>query len=208
VKVAILAGGLGTRLQEETVSRPKPMVEIGGRPIRWHIMKMYEAAGLDDFVVALIETGTGGRVKRLGPQLGGETFCLTHGDGVADVDIRAVIDFHRRHGKAVTLTAVRPTARFGHLELEGDRVAVFDEKPQTGEGWINGAFLVCEPRLLDDITDDAQMLEREPLERVAKDGELMAYRHEGFWQCMDTMRDKVRLEEMWQSGAPPWKTWT
>lgn len=112
------------------------------------------------------------------------------------------------NGKAVTLTAVRPTARFGHLELEGDRVAVFDEKPQTGEGWINGAFLVCEPRLLDDITDDAQMLEREPLERVAKDGELMAYRHEGFWQCMDTMRDKVRLEEMWQSGAPPWKTWT
>jgi glucose-1-phosphate cytidylyltransferase len=256
MKVAILAGGVGSRLSEETVVKPKPMVEIGNRPILWHIIKTYVHHGLDDFVVALgyrgeyikrwmadyasltsdltidmrtggvgvhnsderdewrvslIETGqktgTGGRIKRLKPYLGDSTFCLTWGDGVSDVDITELIAFHRRHGKLCTLTAVRPPARFGHLELDGDRIVEFSEKPQTGEGWINGAFFVCEPEVFDYIDGDETMFEKEPLERLAKDGQLMAYQHHGFWQCMDTIRDKKLLERLWDSEQAPWKVW-
>jgi glucose-1-phosphate cytidylyltransferase len=255
VKVALLAGGLGSRLSEETVTKPKPMVEVGGKPILWHIIKYYVAAGFDDFVVALgykgeyikswmadsasltaditvdmrtggllrhggqtddwrvalidtgQKTGTGGRIKRLGPYLGNETFMLTWGDGVSDVDLKALLAFHKSHGKLCTLTAVRPPARFGHLEIEGDAITEFSEKPQTGEGWINGAFFVCEPGVLDYIADDSVMFEKEPLEGLAKDGQLMAYRHDGFWQCMDTIRDKNLLERYWESGDAPWKVW-
>jgi len=256
VKVAILAGGLGSRLAEETEARPKPMVEIGNRPMLWHIMKIYSTFGFKDFIVALgyrgtyikrwaidyaaleddftvdvrgssvqrhgreaedwrislVETGlttqTGGRVKRLGPHLGEGTFMLTWGDGVSDIDIDALVRFHRSHGRLATMTAVRPPARFGHIELDGDRIAEFSEKPQAAEGWINGAFFVLEPPVLDYIDDDMTHFEREPLERLAAEGELMAYRHDGFWQCMDTIRDRVRLEELWTSGDPPWRIWT
>jgi glucose-1-phosphate cytidylyltransferase len=255
MKVAILAGGVGTRLAEETEVRPKPMVEIGGRPILWHIMKHYARYGHRDFVIALgykgdyikrymvdfvslesdltldfrtgkvqrlnngntdwriqlIDTGlntlTGGRIKRLAPYLGNETFMLTWGDGVANVDLDRLLDFHRSHGKLLTVTAVRPPARFGHLEFEGDRVARFSEKPQTSEGWINGAFFVCEPGIFEYIEGDDTQWEKAPLERLAKDGELMAYRHDSFWQCMDTLRDKKLLQELWDSGHAPWKTW-
>ncbi len=255
MKVGILAGGLGTRLSEETVTRPKPMVEIGGLPIIWHIMKMYEAAGMIDFVVACgykgefikrwfvdavrtsgnvavdfadrevehselpgervnwrvelietgLETGTGGRIKRLQPHLGDGTCMITWGDGVSDIDLRALLDFHRSHGKFCTMTAVRPPARFGHIEVEGDRVVAFNEKPQTGEGWVNGAFFVLEPSVFAYIDDDSTMFERSPLERLAQDGQLMAYRHYGFWQCMDTMRDRVLLENLWATDPPWWK---
>jgi glucose-1-phosphate cytidylyltransferase len=255
MKVGILAGGVGTRLVEETEVKPKPMVEIGGRPILWHIMKNYASYSLRDFVIALgyrgdyikkfmvdycelgadvtvhlgngqvelhdgprddwtvqlIDTGqdtqTGGRILRLAPYLGGETFMLTWGDGVADVDLRALLDFHRSHGKLATLTAVRPPARFGHLELEGNRISEFSEKPQTGEGWINGAFFVLEPKVFDYVDGDDTQWEREPLERLAKDGQLMAYLHEGFWQCMDTLRDKRLLQGLWDGGNAPWKVW-
>jgi glucose-1-phosphate cytidylyltransferase len=256
VKVAILAGGVGSRLAEETVARPKPMVEIGNRPILWHIMKHYAAYGHREFVIALgykgehikrwmvdyaslacdltvrcedgsvdvhptqvddwttdlIDTGqatlTGGRIKRLRPHVGDGTFLLTWGDGVADVDLDALVDFHRSHGRLATLTAVRPPARFGHLDLDGDQIREFSEKPQTGEGWINGAFFVLEPGIFDYIEGDDTQWEREPLERLAKDGELMAYRHHGFWQCMDTLRDKKLLEELWAAGDAPWKVWS
>ncbi|MGH9107071.1 MAG: glucose-1-phosphate cytidylyltransferase [Acidimicrobiales bacterium] len=255
MKVAILAGGVGSRLSEETVHRPKPMVEIGGRPILWHIMKHYAGAGFSDFVIALgyrgdqikrymvdfcsltgdltvrtgegscerhrgqrdswtvdlIDTGlptaTGGRVKRLAPYLGRGTFMLTWGDGVSTVDLHALLAFHRSHGRLATITAVRPPARFGHLELEDDSVVEFSEKPQIGEGWINGAFFVLEPQVLDYVDGDDVAWERQPLERLAKDGELKAYRHTGFWQCMDTLRDKVLLESLWETGVAPWKTW-
>jgi glucose-1-phosphate cytidylyltransferase len=255
MKVAILAGGVGTRLVEETEVKPKPMVEIGGRPIIWHIMMHYSFHGFDEFVIALgykgevikkymidygslnsnvsvdfrtgevrleggnkpawrvelIDTGiptlTGGRIKRLAPCLGGETFMLTWGDGVSNVDLRDLLAFHRSHGKLATLTAVRPPARFGHLALEGQRVVEFSEKPQTREGWINGAFFVLEPGVFDYIEGDATQWEREPLERLARDGQLMAYRHDAFWQCMDTLRDKRLLDELWQSGRAPWKVW-
>ena len=255
MKVAILAGGVGSRLSEETVLKPKPMVEIGDRPILWHIMKYYAAAGFEEFVIALgykgeyikrwmvdyaaltsdltvrsrdgstelhassnedwtvelIDTGlttnTGGRIKRLAPRLGDDTFMLTWGDGLSNVDLHALIDFHRRHGKLITMTAVRPPARFGHLELDGDQISEFSEKPQTGEGWINGAFFVCEPGVFDYIDSDDTQWEREPLERLAKDGQLMAYRHYDFWQCMDTLRDKKLLEDLWETGTPPWKVW-
>jgi len=255
VKVALLAGGVGSRLSEETVAKPKPMVEIGGQPILWHIMKIFAHQGFADFVVALgyrgeyikrwmidygslagdltvglgdgtvtshggmrddwtvslvetgIETGTGGRIRRLRPHLGEETFLLAWGDGVADIDIPELVAFHRAHGKLATMTAVRPPARFGHIELAGDAVAEFSEKPQTGEGWINGAFFVMEPEAIDYIDSDDAMVERGPLERLADDGELMAYRHESFWQCMDTLRDKRLLEELWEAGTPPWKVW-
>jgi glucose-1-phosphate cytidylyltransferase len=259
MKVAILAGGLGSRISEETEIKPKPMVEIGGRPILWHIMKHYAHHGYRDFVIALgykgevikrymveyaslhsdltvdlragnvrrngngngaepddwtvdlIETGqetaTGGRIKRLAPHVGEGTFMLTWGDGVSNIDLDSLLAFHRSHGKLATLTAVRPPARFGHLELDGDRIGEFSEKPQIGEGWINGAFFVLEPGVLDYIDGDATQWEREPLERLAKDGQLMAYRHEDFWQCMDTIRDKKLLEELWKDGAP-WRTWT
>jgi glucose-1-phosphate cytidylyltransferase len=256
VRVAILAGGVGSRLQEETEIKPKPMVEIGGRPILWHIMKHYYRYGHDDFVVALghkgdyikrwaldlavmqgdvtvsvgdgqvvpheglrddwsvtlVDTGgttqTGGRIKRLGPHLGEGTFMLTWGDGVSDVNLDRLLEFHRSHGKLATMTAVRPPARFGHMELDGEVVMEFSEKPQAREGWINGAFFVLEPPVLDYIDGDDTHWEREPLERLAAEGQLMAYRHESFWQCMDTLRDKVLLESLWARGDAPWKTWS
>jgi glucose-1-phosphate cytidylyltransferase len=259
MRVGILAGGLGSRLAEETEIRPKPMVEIGGRPILWHIMKHYSHYGFKDFVIALgykseyikryfieyvhysnndlrvdfrdgsvsvyqngraeredwavelIETGhmtaTAGRIKRLAPYLGSETFMLTWGDGVSDVDLHRLVEFHHSHGKLATVTAVRAPARFGRLDLEGDVVAEFSEKPLE-EGWINGAYFVLEPGILDYIEGDDTQWEREPLERLAKDGQLMGYRHEFFWQCMDTLRDRKLLEDLWDSGAPPWRIWT
>lgn len=255
MKVAILAGGRGTRLAEETALRPKPMVEIGGRPILWHIMKHYACYGHGDFAVALgykgeivkrwfldyyqiesdltvqlrsglvdahhrqredwsvslIDTGlatmTGGRVLRLREHVGDERFFLTWGDGVSTVDLDALLAFHEEHGKLVTMTAVRPPARFGHLELDGSIVTEFSEKPQTGEGWINGAFFVCEPGIFDYLHGDEDPFERGALEQLAKDGELMAYLHHGFWQCMDTVRDRLYLNELWESGEAPWRCW-
>lgn len=257
MKVAILAGGKGTRLAEETEIRPKPMVTIGGRPILWHIMSHYAHFGHKDFYIALgykgevikrfivdystlqgdltvdlsngrvggrtngmtaldwtvnlIETGeetqTGGRIKRLAPHIGRETFLLTWGDGVSNVDLDALVAFHRSHGRIATVTAVRPPARYGRLDLEGDKVAGFAEKPQMSEGWINGAFFVLEPRVFDYIDGDQTVWEREPMERLAAEGQLMAYRHESFWQCMDTLREKYILEELWQKGNAPWKFW-
>jgi glucose-1-phosphate cytidylyltransferase len=255
MKVAILAGGKGSRLAEETTIRPKPMVEIGGMPILLHIMLHYAQAGFKEFVIALgykgeyikkymvdyaslsgniritmrngnvevqsalrpdwtvdlVDTGTetltGGRIKRLAPYLGGETFMLTWGDGVSNVDLHKLLAFHRSHGKLATVTAVRPPARYGRLRIEGDQVVEFSEKPQMEEGWINGAFFVLEPGVLDYIDGDYTMFEHAPLERLARDGQLMAYKHEGFWQCMDTLREKQILEELWMSGRAPWKTW-
>lgn len=256
MKVGILAGGHGTRLAEETEIKPKPMVEIGGRPILWHIMMHYSSYGYDNFVIALgykgevikrymvdycslhsdltinlragrvdthnneaiqdwtvelIDTGlntmTGGRIKRLQPYLGDKTFMLTWGDGVSTVDLERLMAFHRNHGRLLTMTAVRPPARYGHLEFDGDRIREFTEKPQTAEGWINGAFFVAEPQVFDYIDGDDTQFEKEPLERLAADGELMAYKHDGFWQCMDTLRDKYVLEKLWSSGEAPWKTW-
>ncbi len=254
-KVAILAGGLGTRLSEETVNKPKPMVEIGGRPILWHIMMHYAHYGFQDFAVALgykaevikkymvdysslnsnltvnlksgevkmhggskpdwtvdlIDTGlytnTGGRIKRLAPYMGNETFMLTWGDGVSDVNLHELLAFHRSHGKLATLTAVHPPARFGHLELDGDQICEFSEKPQIREGWINGAFFVLEPEVFDYIEGDDTQWEKAPLENLAKDGQLMAYKYNGFWQCMDTLRDKRRLENLWDNNNAPWKIW-
>ena len=255
MRTVILAGGLGTRLAEETDLTPKPMVEIGGSPILWHIMKIYSSHGFSDFVIALgyrpevvknyflnyyhlrndftidvgggkvdvhdgghedwkihlVDTGvatqTGGRIKRLEPWLRDGTFMLTYGDGVADVRCRELVDFHRAHGRLATVTAVRPPARFGGLVFDGDRVTEFTEKPQIGEGWINGGFFVLEPAVLDYIDGDETIWEREPLERLAEDGELMAFRHDGFWQPMDTLRDVRLLESLWQSGDVPWKVW-
>jgi glucose-1-phosphate cytidylyltransferase len=252
VKVVILAGGFGTRLSEETSTRPKPMVEVGGRPMLWHIMQHYAAFGHTEFVLALgyksemirtyfadyhglmrnltvrtrdgsvlthgaecedwtvhlIDTGlatsTGGRIKRLKQWIGDETFLLTYGDGVSDIPIDALVRFHTMHGKLATVTAVRPPARFGALRMDGDRVAAFAEKPHTGEGWINGGFFVCEPKVLDYIDGDDITWENEPLERISNDGQLMAFRHEGFWHCMDTLRDVRQLEAMWQGGGAPW----
>ena len=256
MKVGILAGGHGTRLAEETEIKPKPMVEIGGRPILWHIMMHYSCFGFRDFVIALgykgevikrymvdycslnsnltvnlkagrvdlhdtdgiqdwtinlIDTGlntmTGGRIKRLQPYLGDKTFMLTWGDGVSTVDLSRLLAFHRAHGRLITMTAVRPPARYGHMEFDGDRIREFTEKPQTAEGWINGAFFVVEPQVFDYIDGDDTQFEKEPLERLAADGELMAYKHDGFWQCMDTRRDKFVLEKLWDSGEAPWKIW-
>ncbi len=255
MKVAILAGGVGSRLSEETQAKPKPMVEIGGKPILWHIMKHYSRFGFREFVIALgykgeaikrfmvdycalnsnltvnlgngriqmhegervewqvdlidtgLHTATGGRIKRLAPYLGEETFMLTWGDGVSDIDLHALLAFHRAHGRQATMTAVRPPARFGHLQLDGARVAEFSEKPQTAEGWINGAFFVLEPQVFDYIEGDHTPWEKEPLENLARSGQLMAYQHDSFWQCMDTLRDKMLLEKMWQDGRAPWKTW-
>ncbi|HVW83687.1 MAG TPA: glucose-1-phosphate cytidylyltransferase [Bryobacteraceae bacterium] len=255
MKVAILAGGVGSRLSEETELKPKPMVEIGGRPIIWHIMMHYAWYGHRDFVIALgykgevlkrymidyaslsrnltvnlgtgeirmsgettcdwvvdlldtgIDTQTGGRIKRLAPMIGKERFLLTWGDGVSDVNINDLIRFHRSHGKLATLTAVRPTARFGHLALDGSVVTEFSEKPQTREGWINGAFFVLEPEVFDYIDGDSTHWEKEPLERLAREGQLMAYQHTSFWQCMDTLREKKYLESLWQSGQAPWQIW-
>lgn len=255
MKVGILAGGYGSRLAEETEIKPKPMVEIGGHPILWHIMKLYSHYGFNDFAIALgykgdvikkymvglhslssnmtvdtknghvsthggeapdwkvdlIETGqdtmTGGRIKRLAPYMGGETFMMTWGDGVSSINLQELLAFHRAHGKLATLTAVRPPARYGHLEFEGDHIRQFTEKPQTAEGWINGAFFVLEPEVAEYIDGDETQFEHEPLERLAAEGQLMAYRHDGFWQCMDTLREKHILENYWAGGNPPWKTW-
>ena len=256
MKTVILCGGLGTRLAEETQVKPKPMVEIGGRPILWHIMKIYASHGLSDFVLALgykaefikdyflhyhsltsdlqvhlrsgqveyantlaedwtvhlMDTGptsmTGGRLKRLEPLLRpGGTFCFTYGDGVSDVDVSRALAFHRSHGKLATVTAVRPPARFGAMAFDGQRVASFKEKIQTGEGWINGGYFLFEPGVFDYLEGDSTILEEAPLERLAADGQLMAYKHEGFWQCMDTVRDRNHLESLWAKGQAKWKSW-
>ena len=257
MKVGLLAGGLGSRLSEETEVKPKPMVEIGGIPILWHIMMHYAHYGFKDFVIALgykgeyikkwmvdycslnsgnllidmrtghiqqngstrpdwrvelidtgVPTATGGRIKRLQPYLGCDgTFMLTWGDGVSNINLLDLLDFHKAHGKLATMTAVRPPARFGHMEFDGNRVTHFTEKPQTAEGWINGAFFVMEPQIFDYIDGDDTQFELEPLERLAVDGQLMAYKHESFWQCMDTIRDKKRLEDLWLNGNAPWKIW-
>jgi glucose-1-phosphate cytidylyltransferase len=254
MKTIILAGGLGTRLAEYTDSTPKPMVEIGGEPVLWHIMKIYETAGFNEFVLALgyradivkryfldyrqirndltltrdgridvhegahddwridlidtgVETQTGGRIKRLASHVRDGTFMVTYGDAVADIRCRELVEFHRAHGKLATVTAVRPPARFGGLLFEGDLVVEFTEKPQIGEGWINGGFFVLEPGVLDYIDGDETIWERQPLERLASEGELVAFKHEGFWQPMDTVRDVRLLESIWQSGDVPWKLW-
>lgn len=257
MKTVILAGGRGTRLSEETEVRPKPMVEIGARPILWHIMKIYAAHRYTEFVVALgyksdviknyflnyhrlqrdvsvhlatgavdihaageeaedwlihlvetgLETGTGGRMKRLARWIGQETFLMTYGDGVADIDIERVVAFHRSHGRLATVTAVRPPARFGGITAAGDAVEVFSEKAQIETGWINGGFFVLEPGVLEFIRGDETQFEREPLEALARAGELMMYRHEGYWCCMDTLRDVRQLDRMWNEGRAPWRIW-
>lgn len=254
MKAVILAGGMGTRLAEETEIKPKPMVEIGGRPILWHIMKTYAHHGIDEFLIALgykgnaikrffleyyslngsmtlqlahgqvkrhgkqcedwtvhlidtgIDTQTGGRLKRLQPHLQDGTFMLTYGDGVSDVDLQALLRFHRSHGRIATVTAVRPPARFGGLVFDGDLAVSFAEKPQIGEGWINGGFFVFEPQVFEYLEGDGTNLEADTLPRLAADRQLGAYRHKGFWQCMDTLREKRFLESIWQSSKP-WKVW-
>jgi len=254
MKTVILCGGLGTRLSEETHIKPKPMVEIGGRPMLWHIMKIYERYGFNEFMLALgykgevikdyflnyharqsdltinlksgsvdyskptaenwnvslINTGavtqTGGRIGRLKDHLRGEgTFMATYGDGVSNVDISALLNFHKSHGRLATVTAVRPPARFGDLRIIDNQVTKFEEKPQAGEGWINGGFFVFEPEVLDFIDGDNSILEKAPLENLAKEGQLMAYNHTGYWQSMDTLRDKTALEELWNNDKAPWK---
>lgn len=255
MKVGILAGGRGTRIAEETEIKPKPMVEIGGRPILWHIMRHYAHFGHKDFFVALgykghvikkymvddctlegdvsidfktgeirsesdramdwtvtlvdtgLDTMTGGRIKRLSKYLGDGTFMLTWGDGLSDVDLDALLRFHRNHGKLATVTTVRPPARYGHMIFDGDRVVEFSEKPQAAEGWVNGAFFILEPGIFEYIDGDATQFEHEPLQRLAQDGQLMAYRHHGFWQCMDTLREKHILQTLWEAGSPPWRLW-
>ncbi len=256
MQVVILAGGRGTRIEEESATKPKPMVEIGGQPLLWHIMNIYASHGHVDFLIAcgyrgnmikeyfhnfpihnsdyiidlktgareivspspvnwrvgLVDTGldtmTGGRVLRLHPLVDNHTFMVTYGDGVGNVDITALVAFHQSHGRLATITAVRPPARFGGLVLDDGAVREFSEKPQTGEGWINGGFFVFEPAVFEYLTDgDRTILEREPLERLAADGQLMAYKHDGFWQPMDTLRERQLLEQLWHDGKAPWKTW-
>ena len=257
MKVVILAGGFGTRLSEETGVKPKPMVEIGDKPMLWHIMKIYSAAGIDDFIiclgykgyvikeyfatyslhmsditfdlrrndmkihqngtepwrVTLVDTGektmTGGRILRVKDYIGDETFCLTYGDGLTDLDIRKLIAFHQQENTLATLTAVQPPGRFGAFKLDNgkNQIQTFREKPEGDGAWINGGFFVLEPKVLDYIQNDSIVWEREPMERLARDGMLSAYRHYGYWQNMDSLRDKNVLEELWQSGKPPWKIW-
>lgn len=256
MKVVILAGGLGTRLAEETEIKPKPMVEIGGQPILWHIMKHYAHYGFKEFLIALgnrgefvkrffvdycslngnmtvdlsrrvvdtrpvvsedwivhlLDTGhdtnTGGRIKRLQPWLREESFMVTYGDGVSDVDLAQLLTFHRTHSHVATVTAVRPPARFGGLVFSGDMIAQFTEKPQIGEGWINGGFMVFEPAVFDYLDGDDNSLEADALEKLAIDKQLLGYKHEAFWQCMDTLREVRLLNDLWRSGSPPWKIWT
>ena len=255
MKAVILAGGLGTRLAEETSVRPKPMVEVGGKPLLWHILKSYSHHGINDFViclgyrgyvikeyfanyflhmsdvtfdlaenrmevchrhcepwrVTLVDTGeqtqTGGRLRRVRDYLDDGSFCFTYGDGLSNVDIGASIRFHRQQKRQATLTAVQPAGRFGALDIEDKRITRFEEKPQGDGSWINGGFFVLEPEVLEHIEGDATVWEREPLERLARNGQLSAFTHRGFWQPMDTLRDKTRLEDLWQSGQAPWKVW-
>lgn len=255
IKAVILAGGKGSRLSEETVTKPKPLVEVGGRPILWHIMKIYAAHGINEFVICLgykglmikeyflnyglhnvdvtidtrggiqvhqeaiedwhitlAETGedtmTGGRLRRVRRYLGdADTFCLTYGDGVSDVNITKSIEFHKNHGKLATVTAVRPLARFGSLDIKGGQVKQFVEKPVTEGGLINGGFFVASPKAIDYVADDTTLWEKAPLENLARDGQLMAFEHHGFWQPMDTLRDRTHLDDMWAKGNAPWKIW-
>lgn len=255
MKIVILAGGLGTRLQEETTVKPKPMIEIGGKPVLWHIMKIYAAYGFHEFVVALgykgevikdyflnfhhrqssltvhtkdgsvtvhdgqredwtvhllntgLTTETGGRVKQAAQFVGNETFMLTYGDGVSNVDINKLLAFHKSHGLLATLTAVRPPARYGTMKFNNFFISKFEEKPQTGEGWINGGFMVLEPEMARYIDNNTTIFERGPLERLAAEGKLAAYQHSGFWQCMDTLRDVRLLEDLWQTKHAPWNIW-
>ena len=255
MKAVILAGGLGTRLAEETSLRPKPMVEVGGKPILWHIMKIYSTHGVNEFIiclgykgylikeyfanyflhtsditldmknnsmevhqnnsepwkVTLVDTGaetmTGGRLKRVRQFLGEDPFCFTYGDGVSDVDISALISFHHEQGRLATLTAVQPPGRFGALDMDSHKVCGFQEKPQGDGGWINGGFFILSPKVIDYIDGDATVWERAPMEALARSGQMSAYLHHGFWQPMDTLRDKIQLEELWQSGRAPWKVW-
>jgi len=255
MKAVILAGGLGTRISEETSIRPKPMVEIGGKPVLWHVMKTYSAHGIHDFIiccgykgyvikeyfanyflhmsdvtfdmqnnkmevhqrnaepwrVTLVDTGeetmTGGRIKRIAEYVGDENFCCTYGDGIGDVNIKALIEFHKQHGKFATLTATQPPGRFGALNLNGSSVISFQEKPHGDGGWINGGFFVLSPEVFNYIKDDRTIWEREPVEQLARDGQMAVHFHSGFWQPMDTLRDKNYLEELWASGKAPWKIW-
>jgi len=255
MKAVILAGGLGTRISEESVTRPKPMIEVGGKPILWHIMKSYSAHGVNDFVVCcgykgyvikeyfanyflhmsdvtfdmqdnrmevhqrhaepwrvtLVDTGeatqTGGRLRRVAHYLDGPTFCMTYGDGVGDVDIRASIAFHEAHGGLATMTAVQPPGRFGAMALKGSKVDRFNEKPRGEGGWINGGFFVLSSKVIDLIAGDHTLFEKEPLEQLASQGQLHAFEHRGFWQPMDTLREKLLLEDLWASGKAPWKVW-
>ncbi|MCI8839092.1 MAG: glucose-1-phosphate cytidylyltransferase [Oscillospiraceae bacterium] len=256
MKVVILAGGLGTRISEESYLKPKPMIEIGDQPILWHIMKYYSGFGFHDFViccgykghvikeyfadyylhrsdvtfdfsdenrmtvhqnvaepwrVTLVDTGlmtqTGGRVKRVQKYIGSESFMLTYGDGVGDIDLSALLDQHRASGKAATLTGIQPGGRYGVLDVDGQTVTGFREKAKEDGGWINGGFMVLEPGIFDRLDGDNCVLEREPMESLAREGQLGIYRHNGFWQCMDTQRDKIRLEELWQNGNAPWRVW-
>jgi len=255
MKAVILAGGLGTRISEESHLKPKPMIEIGGKPILWHIMKIYSHFGINEFViccgyrgyvikeyfanyflhmsdvtfdtanntmevhhrnvepwrVTLVDTGqntlTGGRLKRVREHVGKETFCFTYGDGVADINVRALVQFHKSHGKPATVTAIRPPGRYGALTLQGGLVSGFQEKPAGDNSWINGGFFVLEPSVIDRIADDMTPWEAAPLVGLAAEGNLMSYQHEGFWQAMDTLRDKSQLEELWTEGTSPWKVW-
>jgi glucose-1-phosphate cytidylyltransferase len=255
VKAVILAGGIGSRLSEETAVRPKPMVEIGGKPILWHIMKIYAAHGIEEFViclgykgyvikeffanyslhtcdvsfdlasgqlevhrsatepwrVTLIDTGestmTGGRLKQVLPYVGDEDFCFTYGDGLSDVDVSALIAFHRAEGAIATVTAVQPPGRFGALDVEGERVRSFEEKPRGDGGWTNGGFFVLSPAVSRYLEDDTTVWEQEPMRSLAREGQLASYRHDGFWQAMDTLRDRNQLQGLWESGRAPWRTW-
>ncbi|KFN43122.1 glucose-1-phosphate cytidylyltransferase [Arenimonas oryziterrae] len=255
MKAVILAGGLGTRISEETAVRPKPMIDIGGMPILWHILKIYSHHGINDFVICLgykgylikeffanyflhrsdvtidlrsnsmdvhhkhaepwritlvdtgMDTQTGGRLKRVAQYLDDQTFCFTYGDGVSDVDIGALVQFHRSKGTQATVTAVQPPGRFGALNIKDGRITRFEEKPSGDGSWVNGGFFVLEPRVIDRIADDATIWERDPLESLASEGQLSAYAHHGYWQPMDTLRDKIKLEELWDSGKAPWKVW-
>ena len=256
MKVVLLAGGFGTRISEESQFKPKPMIEIGGMPILWHIMKEYSHFGFNEFIifagykqhvikkyfsdyflhtaditfdfthdnkitihhqhaepwkVTVVDTGlntlTGGRIKRIQPYIGNETFMLTYGDGVSDVPIDQLVGFHKKHGKICTMTAVKPEGRFGILDIVGDDIKSFREKSKNDVGYINGGYMVLEPKIFDHIEGDSTTFEREPLETIAKEGQLVAFKHNGFWQCMDTMRDRQKLEELWASGNAPWKVW-
>ena len=255
MKTVILAGGLGTRISEETHLRPKPMIELGGMPILWHIMKIYSAHGLTDFIiccgykgymvkeyfanyflhmsdvtfdftdnkmivhekkaepwkVTLVDTGddtqTGGRLKRIKKYLDDDIFCFTYGDGVSNVNIIELIEFHRKQNTLATVTAIQPIGRFGELDVINDKIVRFEEKPQLNESWINAGYFVLSPKVLDYIKDDSTIWEREPIEQLAKEGQLSAFKHSGFWKPMDTLRDKIALEDLWQSENPPWKIW-